>query len=435
MLAIFGGNPVIANKELHGQYPPVGINERQRIAAVLDSGILWGPWAPMTRELEQKWAERIGVSYCAALNSGTAALHCALAGCGVKLGDEVIVPAYSFIATASAVLMVGAIPIFVDIQPETGNINPDLVEAAITDKTKAIVTVHLHGLPADMEQLRAIAQRHQLYLIEDCAQAHGAIYQGKAVGSLSDVGAFSLNATKVLAGPEGGLLTTNSDAIFNRAAKMRVFGTEWHEGKQIVRDADSLGYNYRTNELMAAFALARLESLDSEQEIRISNAQHLINGIKDLPGVSVPPLQVEDRNHIFQMIRVRVNAEILGLKLSSEELRERIVFALAAEGANWWIWERKPVPAYSIFQSLNADGDGYPWCLPQARKNISYHPGNYPVSLATSRDSIFTTAHFPPNTANLMELYVEAFHKVWANLDAVSKLPILLNENGIQKPF
>jgi len=435
MLAIFGGNPVIANKELHAQYPPIGINERQRIATVLDSGILWGPWAPMTRELEQKWAERIGVSYCAALNSGTAALHCALAGCGVKLGDEVIVPAYSFIATASAILMVGAIPIFVDIQPETGNINPELVEAAITDRTKAIITVHLHGLPADMEQLRAIAQRHQLYLIEDCAQAHGAIYQGKAVGSLSDVGAFSLNATKVLAGPEGGLLTTNSNAIFNRAAKMRVFGTEWREGKQIVRDADSLGYNYRINELMAAFALARLESLDSEQEVRISNAQHLINGIKDLPGVSVPPLQVENRNHIFQMIRVRINAEILELKLSSEELRERIVLALVAEGVNWWIWERKPLPAYSIFQSLNADGDGYPWCLPQARKNISYHPENYPVSLATSRDSIFTTAHFPPNTANLMELYVEAFHKVWANLDAVSKLPILLTKNGIQKPF
>jgi dTDP-4-amino-4,6-dideoxygalactose transaminase len=389
----------------------------------------------MTRELEQKWDKRTGVSHCAALNSGTAAIHCALAGCGVKLGDEVIVPAYSFIATASAVLMVGAIPIFVDIQPETGNINPDLVEGAITDKTKAIIAVHLHGLPADMEQLIAIAQRHQLYLIEDCAQAHGAIYQGKAVGSLSDVGAFSLNATKVLAGPEGGLLTTNTDAIFNRAAKMRVFGTEWREGKQIVRDADSLGYNYRTNELMSAFALARLESLDSEQEIRISNAQHLIHGIKDLPGVSVPPLQVEDRNHIFQMIRVRINAEILGLKLSSEELRERIVFALAAEGANWWIWERKPLPAYSIFQSLNADGDGYPWCLSQTRKNINYHPENYPVSLATSRDSIFTTAHFPPNTANLMELYVEAFHKVWANLDAVSKLPILLHKNGVQTPF
>jgi perosamine synthetase len=231
MLAIFGGNPVIDNKELHGQYPVIRSNERQRITAVLDSGILWGPWAPMTRELEQKWAERVGVNFCAALNSGTAALHCALAGCGVRLGDEVIVPAYSFIATASSVLMVGAIPIFVDIQSKTGNINPALIEAAITDRTKAIIAVHLHGLPADMEELRSIAQRHQLYLIEDCAQAHGATYQGEFVGSLSDVGTFSLNATKVLAGPEGGLLTTNSETIFNRAAKMRVFGTEWKASK------------------------------------------------------------------------------------------------------------------------------------------------------------------------------------------------------------
>ena len=228
MLAILGGTPVITNRKQHGQYPPIGKKERKRIATVLDSGILWGPWAPMVRELEQKWANRTGTSYCAALNSGTAALHCALVGCGVNLGDEVIVPAYSFIATASAVIMAGAIPIFVDIQPETGNIDPSFVESAITDKTKAIIAVHLHGLPADMEQLKAIAQFHQLHLIEDCAQAHGAIYKGDVVGSLSDVGIFSLNATKVLAGPEGGLLTTNSEEIFNRAAKMRVFGTEWH---------------------------------------------------------------------------------------------------------------------------------------------------------------------------------------------------------------
>jgi perosamine synthetase len=435
MLAIFGGNPVIDNKELHGQYPSIGFNERQRINAVLDSGVLWGPWAPMTRELEQKWAERVGVSFCAALNSGTAALHCALAGCGVRLGDEVIVPAYSFIATASSVLMVGAIPIFVDIQPKTGNINPALVEAAITDKTRAIIAVHLHGLPADMEELRSIAQRHQLYLIEDCAQAHGATYQGEFVGSLSDVGTFSLNATKVLAGPEGGLLTTNSETIFNRAAKMRVFGTEWHEGKQIVRDADSLGYNYRTNELNAAFALARLDALAHEQEIRIANARHLINGIKDLPGISVPCLDIEDRNHIFQMIRLRINSEELGFQLSPEELRERILLALVAEGTNWWIWERKPLPAYSIFQSLNSNGGGYPWCLPQARKNISYCPENYPVSLATARDSIFTTAHFPPNSKTLMDLYIETFHKVWANLDSISKLSISPIENGAQKPF
>jgi perosamine synthetase len=435
MLAALGGRPLIDKKENLGQYPPIGANERQRIATVLETGILWGPWAPMTRELEQKWSERIGVKYCAALNSGTAALHCALGGCGLKLGDEVIVPAYSFIATASTILMVGAIPIFVDIQNDTGNIDPELVEAAITHKTKAILVVHLHGLPADMDRLREISDRHGLYLIEDCAQAHGATYRGKAVGSLSDVGAFSLNATKVLAGPEGGLLTTSNEAIFNRAAKMRVFGTEWREGRQLVRDADSLGYNYRTNELMSAFALARLESFDVEQEIRISNAKHFIQGIMDLPGISVPSLSTENKSHIYQMIRLRMNVQSLGLKMSSEDFRDRILIALTAEGANWWVWEKKPLPAYSIFQTLNAEGENYPWCLPQSRQNIYYHPEDYPVSLATAKDSIFTTAHFPPCDRNPMDLYIQVFRKVWDNLDSLSKIPVLSSKDGIQKPF
>lgn len=435
MLAILGGTPVIADPMLHGKYPPVGAREQARVAEALNSGTLWGPWAPMTRELERKWAERVGVHHCIALNSGTAALHCALAGCGLKPGDEVIVPAYSFIASASAALMVGAIPVFVDVQPETGNIAPQLVKSAISDRTRAIIAVHLHGLPADLNPLRDIATRHGFALVEDCAQAHGTTFDGVPVGSLGDVGAFSLNATKVLAGPEGGLLTTDSDEILNRAARMRVFGTEWHDGKQIIRDADSLGYNYRTNELAAAFALARLESFDSEREVRITtNARQLIDGIRNLPGVGVPPSPT-DREHIFQMIRVRVDAARLGYRGSAEDLRDKIVAALTAEGVQWWVWERKPLPAYSLFQSRNAEGGHYPWCLPQARSDITYRPEDYPVSLATAQDSLFTTAHYPPNGAQLMDLYVEAFRKVWSEMDAVASLPRPVINIGVQEPF
>ncbi len=434
MLALLGGTPVITDKSLHRNYPPVRRRERERIAAALDSEILWGPWAPMTRELERRWADRIGVRYCAALNSGTAALHCALVGCGIKPGDEVVVPAYSFIATASAPLMAGAIPIFVDIESDTGNINSALIESVITEQTKAIVVAHLHGLPADMDAIRTISRTYGLHIIEDCAQSAGARYMGASVGSLSDAGAFSMNATKVLAGPEGGLLTTNDEQVFNRAARMRVFGTEWRNGEERIRDADSLGFNYRTNELMAAFTLARLESFDDERESRIKNALHFLKSVKDLPGLSFPPTP-EDRDHIFQMIRLRIDNQSLGYALSAEELRERIVLALTAEGANWWIWERKPLPSYAIFRSLNAEGGNFPWCASKTRKDMTYRTEDYPVSLDTARDSIFTASHFPPNGLQLMDLYIEAFRKVWANLDAVAEIPLPPPEDRIQMPF
>jgi dTDP-4-amino-4,6-dideoxygalactose transaminase len=285
-----------------------------------------------------------------------------------------------------------------------------------------------------MNELRNIASQHRLALIEDCAQAHGATFDGVPVGGLGDVGAFSLNATKALAGPEGGLLTTDSDEILNRAARMRVFGTEWRDGKRIIRDADSLGYNYRTNELAAAFALARLESFNAEQEVRAANAQRLIDGIRDLPGISVPPT-LTDREHVFQMIRVRVDANRLNYCGAAEELRDKIVAALTAEGAQWWAWERKPLPAYSLFQSRNAEGGHYPWCLPQVRGDITYRPEDYPVSLATAQDSLFTTAHYPPNGALLMDLYIEAFRKVWSELDVVVNLPLPVINAGVQEPF
>src|SRR5262249_28322347 len=212
-------------------------------------------------------------------------------------------------ATATCVLMVNAIPIFVDVLPETGNLNPDLLEAAITPATRAIIVVHLFGLPADMEPIRAIAQRHGLRLIEDCAQAHGALYQGKPVGGLADVGAFSLNGTKVLAGPEGGLLTTADEAIFNQAGKVRVFGAQWKEGQRVIGDTDCLGYNYRMTEFVAAFTMARLRSFDREQATRVENARRLIDGIRDLEGVFSPPDVPSDRTHIYQMVHIRLEPD------------------------------------------------------------------------------------------------------------------------------
>jgi dTDP-4-amino-4,6-dideoxygalactose transaminase len=421
-LAIFGGKPVV-DAAVHGRYPIIGLRERELINKVLDSGELWGPWAEYTQQFEQLWADRVGVKYCALLNSGTAALHSGLAGCGIGPNDEVIVPANTFFASAAAVLMVGAIPIFVDVQPETGNIDPSQIEKAISEQTRAIMVVHLHGLPADVDSLLEIAKAYKLFLIEDCAQAHGATYCNRQVGSIGDVAAFSLNATKVLAGAEGGMLTTDSEEIFNRAARLRVFGTEWRDNELIYRDADSFGYNFRSNEFTAALALARAESLDTEQEWRISNAKRFIAGISDLAGVQVPTVP-NDRTHIFQMIRLRLDGSALGIAMPADLFRERVLAALNAEGADWWTWETKPLPNFTVFKTLNADGRGYPWTLSDTRRTMQYKAEDYPVSLATTRDSIFTTSHYPPNQPSLIDKYIEAFHKVWSSLDEVIELDV-----------
>lgn len=410
-LAINGGAPLIP-EHLHKRYPPVGEREHARVAAALDGDALWGPWAPMLMELENRWSALARVRHTVALSSGTAALHCALIGCGIGPGDEVIVPAFSFIATAGSVLMAGAIPVFADVEESTGNVDASRVSAAITPRTRAIIAVHLHGLPADLDALHALAANNGLALIEDCAQAHAAEWNGMPVGGLGDAGAFSLNATKTLAGPEGGLLTTNSDAVCNTVAKARVFGCEWTAGERRIRDAESLGYNYRMHELTAAFTLARLDAFEEETALRIENARRLIAALRDLPGISITP-ELPGRRHVYQMLRVRLTPGALGIDMPPENFRERVVAALNAEGAKWWVWERKALPEYELFRERNRVGKHYPWSMFEWSRDLRYDPANYPVSVATSRDSIFTYGHYPQHDSSLIDLYASAFHKVW----------------------
>src|SRR3989449_11131961 len=188
--------------------PKVTDDERAGVARVLDRGVLSGAGAPEMRALEAEFAAAVGARFCLATNSGTSALHIALAAAGVGLGDEVIVPALSFIATAQAVLHQGAIPVFADIDPVTYDIDPADAARRVTSRSRAIVAGHLHGLPADMSASDAPAQGAGLTVIEDAAQAHGALYKGRAVGTLGAMAAFSLNSTKNLPVGEGGLLVT-----------------------------------------------------------------------------------------------------------------------------------------------------------------------------------------------------------------------------------
>jgi dTDP-4-amino-4,6-dideoxygalactose transaminase len=241
--------------DLKGQYAAL----REEILAALDrvgskAAFILGE---EVQEFEREFAAYCGVKHCVAVNSGTSALHLALLGVGVQAGDEVITTPNTFIATAEAISYAGALPVFVDIDPRTANLDPGLIAAAITPRTRAILPVHLYGLAAEMNPIMEIATRHHLAVIEDAAQAHGARYHGKRVGGIGSAAAFSFYPTKNLgAYGEGGALTTNDDALAAQARSLRSHG----EGRRYFHDA--VGYNYRMEGFQGAILRVKLPRLD-----------------------------------------------------------------------------------------------------------------------------------------------------------------------------
>jgi len=232
---------------------------------------------------EDKFAERIGAKYAIAVNSGTSALFVALKALGIREGDEVIVPTFTMIATPNAVAQCGAKPIFVDSRRDNCNIDEELIEQAITPRTKAIVPVHLYGQPCEMDTIMDLADKYGLYVVEDAAEAHGAKYRGKTVGSIGDMGAFSFYANKIITTGEGGAITTNNENWAKEAQDLRAFyfpkaGHYWHK---------KIGWNLRMSSLEAAYGLAQLGRWDELIGKRISNAEYYTKHLKGI--VETPP--------------------------------------------------------------------------------------------------------------------------------------------------
>src|SRR6266542_1515906 len=257
-LAIFGGTPAVPRELRHVDWPIVTDEDRQAVLETLSSGKLVSnaEGEVAVRRLEEEWARHVGVSHCIGLASGTAALALALFALGVGPGDEVLVPALSFIASGLAPLHQLAVPVFVDIDPVTFNIDPAAAAASITSRTAAILAVHLHGLPADMAAIDQLARAYGLAVIEDAAQAHGATWRGRKVGGLGQAGAFSLQVTKNLPTcGEGGLLTTGSAEVAAKVRMARQFGEVIEpDVKERTYVAHTLGWNHKLNPVQAAFA-------------------------------------------------------------------------------------------------------------------------------------------------------------------------------------
>lgn len=419
-LAITGGQKVVPEK-LKVKWPIITKDDKDAVMRVLDRKVLWGAYAPEVVGLQEDFARYIGSKYCIAVNSGTAALHMAVAAAGVGPGDEVITPAFSFLASAIAIMHHNAIPVFVDIELKTYNINFKKIEEKITQRTRAIILVHIHGLPCDMDEILQIARRHNLVVIEDAAQAHGSTYRGKKTGSLGDMGIFSLNSTKNLAGGEGGLFVTNSEEYRGKANMVRMFGEflQPNEGRKYM--AYSMGWNYRTQELPAAFARSQLKRLEKYNATGRENGRYLSRQLYEIKGV-IPPYVPADRTTIYHKYRVRLDPSELQINIDGIKFRDAVMEALQAEGVDTVLWQTVPIPGQPLFQLKQGYGKGCPWNCKHYKDEINYNVGDYPETVKLLENSLVICSEPHPiyaQSLELMKYYVEAFHKVLDNIEKV----------------
>jgi dTDP-4-amino-4,6-dideoxygalactose transaminase len=320
-LALLGGTPV--RTKPFPAWPIFGEAEEQRLLRTLRSGH-WGRLnGTEVAEFENRFAAMHGCRHGIALVNGTVALRIALLAAGIRANDEVIVPPYTFVSTASAVVEANAIPVFTDVNLNTFNLDPTTVAAAITPRTRAIVPVHFAGQPADMNAIQAIARERRLIVLEDAAHAHGARYRDRPAGSLGDLAAFSFQSSKNLTAGEGGILTTNDDALAESCRSIqncgRIPGGVWYEHHVI-------SGNYRLGEFQGAVLNGQLDRLEEQTQRRYGNGQYLASRLGALPGVHPQATSADCTRHSYHLFMMRVDAARFGVP------RDLVLKALQAEG-------------------------------------------------------------------------------------------------------
>jgi dTDP-4-amino-4,6-dideoxygalactose transaminase len=359
--------------------PFLGDEEIRAVSKVIKSGII--AQGSRVRTLEEKFARLCGTAYAVALNSGTAALHTSLNVAGVGKGDEVITTPFTFIATANAILMQGATPVFVDIDEETFNIDAEKIEGKVTKKTKAIIAVDLYGHLSDYNKIESIAKENNLIVVEDACQAVNAAYKGKKAGSFGDIAAFSFYATKNITCGEGGMLTTNSKEYAENAKMLRQHGRSSTTHYEYVK----LGYNYRMSDISATILLEQLKKLDFITERRIKNAQYLANGLRKIKGIRVPVVK-EGYKHVFHQFTVVVGDDF-GIG------RDELIAHLKKRGINSVAYYPKPLHLCAHF------------------KKMGYKEGDFPVAERISAQVVSLPVH-PHLTKEQLDTIICAFKEI-----------------------
>ena len=423
-LAINGG-PKVLYDSIKTKWPIITKEDKDAVMRVLDSGILWGVYAPEMRALEKEFADYIGVKHCIAVNSGTAGLHCAVSAAGVGPGDEVITPAFSFVASAVSILHHNAIPVFVDIDPDSYNMDTSKIEEKITSCTKALMPVHMHGCPVEMDKINSIAKKHNLVVIEDACQAHGSTYKGKKTGSIGDMGVFSLNTTKNLPGGEGGLFVTDSEEFRGKANMLRMFGEFVKENEGRKYQSYSMGWNYRTQEMPCAFARSQLKRLDTTNKVANTNANLLNKELSKIEGIKlqvIPPYSTS----CYHKYRIRLDWETYNLNKNNAHIfREQIRLSLLAEGVDAVLWQTTTIPGQPVFKIMEGYGKGCPWSCGFVKNKYLYQDADYPETMKLIQDSIVLCSETYPIyslSTKVIELYIEAINKVFSSLDEVKKV-------------
>jgi perosamine synthetase len=423
VLAINGGVPVMQGPlDIHN----VGQEEIDAAIRVIRQGPLSGFAAVAgdrflggteVRAFEREFSEKFGARHSVGFNSATTALHAAVVALGVGPGDEVILPPYTMSASATAVMMNGAVPIFADIDAKTFCIDPKSVEARITQNTKAIMAVDLFGQPSDFGALLPIARRHGLKVIEDNAQSPGARWCGRAAGTIGDIGIFSLNLHKTMQTGEGGILVTNDDTFALRAQLARNHGEVVVDDMPNYAGGPIFGSNYRMTEIVAAMARVQLKRLDTLVAHHRAQAALLTKALSEVPGLT-PAYVHPDNYHVFHRFAITVDEGILGIS------RDTLVAAMRAEGFPMSKGYVKPIYLLPVFQTRRAfNNTSFPFEFENYDGNPDYSKGLCPVAERLyEREFTFTDVVQYPYTEIHVELFIAALKKVVEHKDELLKL-------------
>jgi dTDP-4-amino-4,6-dideoxygalactose transaminase len=396
-------------------------SEEQALLEVLHSGKWWrGAYRQQEGEgskvstFEDAFAQYQDAKHAVAVTNGTTALECALKSVGVEAADEVLVPALTFVASATAIILVNAIPVFVDIDPGTFNIDPDAFEAAITERTRAAVVVHNGGYPADMDRIQEIAQKYDIKIVEDAAHAHGSEWRGTRVGALVDIGTFSFQMGKTMTSGEGGMVVTNDAELAEKAFSFhhigRLPGRPFYEFHRVAS-------NLRMTEWQGAILLAQLSRLDSQIETRTRNYQYLIQGLNEIEGVQ--PIELDQRvtRWSFYYWNLCYNAERFdGVP------RDTFLKAVQAEGAPIGVGAHgRPIYQNPLFQSMNFGRTGCPISCPLYPDVIDFTDVSCPTAEYVHQNVALSIPHRVfLGTQQDMDLILDAIRKVRAHTDELT---------------
>lgn len=395
-LAINGGERTVKKAF---QWPVYDNNDIEAVTAIARSGEWANPDCKgHVEKFEREFADFCGSQFALSCVNGSVALRLALIAADVRPGDEVIVPPYTFIATASTVIEANCVPVFVDIDPDTYNLDPSKIEAAITEKTKAIIPVHFAGLACDMDRIMDIAKRHKLVVIEDAAHAHGGEFKGKKLGSIGHAGCFSFQSSKNLTAGEGGMIVTDDEAFYERMNSLRnvgrIKGGQWYEHH-------FLGCNYRITQFQAALLSTQLSRLDSQTRIRDANGKYLSTLLDSIKGIT-PLVRSHYANlHTYHLFILRYD------KTAFKGLSKKDFAAmLAAEGVPAFMGYPEPLYKQPVFQKKNF----LCYAIPDY---VDYTKVHCPVTeQACYEEGVWILQHAMLGTRDDMEDFARAIQKI-----------------------